>query len=64
MTTREEKIILAIDSVLTEKRRSLTPWEINFLNGLRITYVKNSSFSVKQKAVVTPVLKRLGLLSL
>ena len=64
MTTREEKIILAIDSALTEKRRSLTPWEINFLNGLRITYVKSSSFSVKQKAVVTPVLKRLGLLSL
>lgn len=64
MVTREVKIILAIDSALTEKRGSLTPWEINFLNGLRTAYVKSSSLSVKQKTVVTPILKRLGLLSL
>jgi len=64
MVTREVKIILAIDSALTEKRGSLTPWEINFLNGLRTAYVKSSSLSVKQKTIVTPILKRLGLLSL
>jgi hypothetical protein len=63
-TTREEKIIMAIDSSLTVKRESLTLWEINFLNGLRSAYVKSSSLSVKQKTVVTPILKRLGLLSL
>lgn len=64
MVTREVKIILAIDSALSEKRGSLTPWEINYLNGLRTAYVKSSSLSVKQKTVVTPILKRLGLLSL
>lgn len=64
MVTREVKIILAIDSALTEKRGNLTPWEINFLNGLRTAYLKSSSLSVKQKTVVTPILKRLGLLSL
>lgn len=62
--TREEKIIIAIDSALTVRRESLTLWEINFLNGLRSAYVKSSSLSVKQKTVVTPILKRLGLLSL
>lgn len=64
MVTREVKIILAIDSALTEKRESLTSWEIDFLNGLRTAYVKSSSLSVKQKTVVTPILKRLGLLCL
>lgn len=61
MLTREMKIIQAIDSALTGKRDNLTTWEISFLNGLRTAYVKSSSLSVKQKAAVTPILKRLGL---
>jgi hypothetical protein len=59
--TREEKMMLSIDSALTTKREQLTPWEITFLNGLRTAYTKSKSLSVKQKTVATPILKRLGL---
>lgn len=62
MHTREMKIIDAVDRALTQKRQSLTAWEINFLNGLRNAYSKSKSLSVNQKTVATPILKRLGLL--
>lgn len=59
--TREQKIITAIDTALTHKRESLTPWEINFLNGLRSASAKSSGLSVKQKAAAQPIFKRLGI---
>jgi hypothetical protein len=60
---REEKMIMAIDSALSAKRENLTPWEIGFLNGLRTDYTKKGMLSVKQKTVATPILKRVGLLT-
>jgi hypothetical protein len=60
MLTREMKIVDAIDNALTRKRESLSAWEINYMNGLRNAYRKSSSLSVKQKSVVTPILKRVG----
>ena len=59
--TREQKVVLALDTALTSKRDELTTWEINFLNGLRSAYIKRSSLSVKQKSTVSPILKRIGL---
>lgn len=64
MLTREEQLIVAIDSALTLKRSRLSAWEIKFLDKVRLGYIRGTALSEKQKAVVLPIVKRIGLQNL
>ncbi|GKQ48936.1 hypothetical protein G0D98_24070 [Pseudomonas savastanoi pv. phaseolicola] len=59
--TNEQRIARGIDRAMDSRYSDLTVWERSFLGGLRDTYRKHKTLSMKQKTAAFNVFKRIGL---
>ncbi|MBN6741821.1 hypothetical protein JKG47_15020 [Acidithiobacillus sp. MC6.1] len=62
MISPSERALLVVDRALEHKREFLSPWEIQFLNSIRVSCRQEGDLTAKQKQTVHDIGKRLGLL--